>query len=220
MLASCGRFTAVLAAACALWGCAGPQGVPNADRSFSTAKRPTGMLAASVTVSGYAPGSVWIQLLRSGDTAPLLSIPVNVESFGLDWNPETDASGRSFRGRLAALELAPGEYEFGRWVMNVGNSATYVSSARIGARATVKQGEVVYAGNVHIDLQQSASGRLPSQVDLKDEAKRDLPLLGRKYPELKLEGVRVAVDNRREPARDAATPRVRMEDLDGLIRAR
>jgi hypothetical protein len=209
-----------LAAALALWGCAGPQGTPNAERSFATAKRSTGMLAASVTVSGYTPGSIWIQLLRSGDTAPLLSIPVNVESFGLDWNPGTDAAGRSFRGRLAALELAPGQYEFGRWVMNVGNSATYVSNGRIGAKAVVKQGEVVYVGNIHIDLQQSASARLPSQIDLNDEAKRDLPLLGRKYPELRLDGVRVAVGNRGEPARDANLPRVRMEDLDGLIRAR
>jgi hypothetical protein len=208
-----------LAAAAALAGCAAPQGVANADRSFFTAKRSTGLLAASVTVSGHVPGSVWVQLVRSGDSSPPLSIPVNVASFGLDWDPASDSTGRSFQGRVAAVELSPGEYEFGRWVMNVGNSAVYVSGGRIGARVSIKPGEATYAGNIHIDIQRSAGATLPSRIDLNDESRRDLPLLVRKYPEMKLESVRIAIASSGEPV-GAARPKVRMEDLDGLIRAR
>ena len=213
----------LLAAALAVTvaGCVGPQGVPNADRSFSAAKGTTGMLAASVTVSGHTPGSLWLQLVRAGDSAVLHSIPVNVDNFGLDWNPGADAAGRAFRGRLAAIELPAGRYEIGRWVMTDTNRAAYISNARIGTKFSVKPGEVVYLGNIHLDIQSSASASLPWRVDVNDQRKRDLVLLGQKYPALKLDGVRMEIDARDEaPATETSAPRVRMEDLDGLIRPR
>lgn len=209
------------AAAFALSGCVGPQGVSNAERSFAAAKGSSGMLVASLTVSGYVPGSMWLQLFRAGDTTPRHSIPINIASFGLDWSPGSGASGRSMQGRLAAVEIPPGQYEFGRWVMTVANRAAYTSSARIGSRFAVGPGEVVYVGNIHIDVQNSASASLPYRVEVNDERKRDLPLLAKKYPELKPEAVRVAIaaasagPEPGDPARG-----VRMEDLDGLIRPR
>jgi hypothetical protein len=207
--------------AAALSGCVGPQGVPNADRSYSAANAATGMLATSVTVSGYTPGSLWLQLVRAGDSAVLHSIPVNVDNFGLDWNPGTDGTGRAFRGRLAAIELPAGRYEVGRWVMTVANRAAYMSNARIGTKFSVRAGEVVYLGNIHLDIQNSASASLPWRVDVNDQRKRDLALLGQKYPALKLDGVRMEIDARDEsPATETSAPRVRMEDLDGLIRPR
>jgi hypothetical protein len=210
----------MLAIAVVLAGCVGPQGIPNADRSFPAGKSAAGMLAASVTASGYLPGSLWLQLLRAGDTAPLHSIPVNIDTFGLDWDPGSDAAGRAFRGRLAALELPAGQYEIGRWVMTVANRAAYVSNARIGARFTIAPGDVVYLGNIHVDIQSSASSSLPWRADVKDERKRDLALLGQKYPALRLDGVRIQIGQGEEPARETSVPRVRMEDLDGLRRAR
>lgn len=205
----------------ALSGCVGPQGVSNAERSFATAKRSTGMLVASLTVSGHTPGSMWLQLFRSGDSAPTHSIPINIDSFGLDWGPGSDASGRRILGRLAAVELPPGQYEFGRWVMTVANRAAYTSNSRIGSRFAVKAGEVVYVGNIHIDVQSSASASLPFRVEVNDERKRDLPLLAKKYPELKPEAVRVEIGASGAEAAAAEPARgVRMEDLDGLLRAR
>jgi hypothetical protein len=205
----------------ALSGCVGPQGISNAERSFATAKRPTGMLVASLTVSGHTPGSMWLQLFHTGASAPTHSIPINIASFGLDWGPGSDASGRNIQGRLAAVEIPPGQYEFGRWVMTVANQAAYTSNSRIGARFSIREGEVVYVGNIHLDIQKSASASLPFRVEVNDERKRDLPLLARKYPELRPEAVRVEISASSAESVSAEPARgVRMEDLDGLIRPR
>jgi hypothetical protein len=178
------------------------------------------MLVASLTVSGYTPGSMWLQLSRSGDASPAHSIPVNIESFGLDWNPGGDDAGRRFRGRLASVELPPGSYEFGRWVMMVANTAAYTSGARVGPRFTIKAGEVVYVGNLHFDIQKSASSSLPFRVDVNDERKRDLALLSSRYPGIRIESVRVHLGGGEDAAPAAPARGVRIEELEGLLRGR
>ncbi len=178
------------------------------------------MLVASVSVSGFAPGPVWFQLLRRGVTEAPLSIPVNVEEYGLEWNPGKDSRGREFRGRLAALDLPPGDYEFGRWVMNIG-TATFVSLGRLGPSVTIGAGDVLYVGNIHVDIQRSSGAYLPARIRVFDASARDLAILKRNYPKLADANIRVLAEEiDREDEEEAKKQHrfgIQMEQLDDLL---
>lgn len=186
-------------------------GTPNADRGVDLSKKTGGLAVVSVSVSGYLPGTHWYQIvdLKNAQQPPV-SIATNAESFGLDWNPG-QAGERSFIGRLAVVELAPGEYEIRRWVMRVGNAAMYASRRPLGYRFSIAAGDVVYLGNVHTDIQQSASAStLPYASSITDRQARDLPLLQQKYPAIKSGTVKVSISTAGE-SRDSG-PRT----MDGL----
>ena len=169
-------------------------GVPNADTNIDLSQRASGLAVISITVSGFQTGTFWYQIANLGNVqAPPVSLASNADSFGLDWNPG-QAAGRTFKGRLAVVELPPGNFEIRRWVMLNGNAGTYTSRQPMQYRFTVGRGEVVYVGNVHTDIQQSASTTtLPYSTKISDEQARDLPLLFQKYPGIKRAMIRVAV---------------------------
>ena len=204
----------VVAAACALalalGGCQ-TMGTPNAERTVDVSKKAGGLAVVSVTVSGYTPGTHWYQIvdLRNSQQPPV-SIATNAESFGLDWTA-SQGSEKTIVGRLAVVELAPGDYEIRRWVMRAGNGAMYASRRPFGYRFTIAAGEVVYLGNVHTDIQQSASASaLPYASSVSDKQARDLPLLQQKYPAIRAGTIKIAVSPEGE-SRDSGA-----RSMDGL----
>jgi hypothetical protein len=168
-------------------------GTANVESAFDPAKRATGLVAMSLTVSGYVPGTHWYQIVDSNNPQTPISIPTNAESFGLDWS-SVDRNGKNAVGRLAVIELPPGSYEVRRWIMNVGNVARFSSKRPIGYRFEVVAGETVYVGNVHTDIQRTASpNSVPYLTEVSNEQTRDLPILLSKYTRLRKEDVRIRV---------------------------
>jgi hypothetical protein len=192
-------------------------GTANAERNLDLSAKSTGVAVVSVTVSGYLPGTHWYQIvdLKSPQQPPI-SVPTNADSFGLDWNPGS-LGDKNFTGRLAVIELAPGDYEIRRWVMMVGNSATYASRRPFGYRFSIAAGEIVYLGNVHTDIQRSASASaLPYASTVTDRQERDLPLFQQKYPVAKSRNVKIAVSTSGE-SRDSGAPALNINSLRDLL---
>lgn len=202
-----------------LAGCAS-LGTANVDPSYRPGAN--GLLVASVTASGYNPGTLWYQVVRTNAvTRTVASIPVNDEAYGMDWRAGDPSVPQAGAGRLAVLELAPGEYELRRWVINVGNQAAYSSTRPMGYRFAVEPGKATYLGNVHVDIQRSASaGSGPYAATLEDQRARDLPILYRKFPGVSAQQVLFAKQGAapeplgRRPAGPGST---RMDDLQGLL---
>ena len=199
-------------------GCAS-LGTPNVEPGYAPARN--GLLVAAVSASGHLPGTLWFQVVRQGATQPAASIPVNDPAYGIDW-PAGDAEiPRAGLGRLAVIELAPGDYELRRWVINVSNVAAYVSNRPFGLRFTVAPGRATYLGSVHVDIQVGASTqRLPYALERDDRRSRDLPLLYRKHPGVTPAMVAFADDMQREAARPMSAARrepTRLDDLQDLL---
>lgn len=181
---------------------------------------PNGLLLVSLSASGYLPGTLWMQVVPASDVARVAaSIPVNDAAYGIDWPAGDPAVANGGLGRLAAIELSPGEYELRRWVINVGNSEAYTSRRPLGYRFRIEAGKATYLGGVHLDIQRSAARSLPAQVRLEDRRERDLALLRQRYPGVRDAQLVFAADAGRREApetRRSSLP-ARMDDLKGLL---
>jgi hypothetical protein len=206
-----------------LAGC-GSIGTANVDPSYQPGAN--GLLVASLTRSGYDPGTLWIQVVSAGEVAQTVaSIPVNDPSYGLDWGA-SDPGGVGTVGRVAVVELNPGEYELRRWVVNTPNRQAFTSVRPLGYRFTIEAGKATYVGNLHLDLQRSASEhRIPFAARLEDQRDRDLAILHRKYRGIRPGQVVFAVKGARN-APLAGSPRTaepaptRLDDLQQLLPSR
>jgi hypothetical protein len=208
-------LVAVLIAGCAAIG------TPNVDRDYRPGAN--GLLVVSLTASGYNPGTLWFQVVRAGSTTQAVaSIPVNDEAYGLDWLPGDLATENGGSGRVAVVELAPGEYELRRWVINVSNQAAFSSTRAFGYRFTIVPGKATYLGSVHVDIQRGASpARLPFEISLQDRRERDLPIVHRKYSAVRPDQV-LFPEAAREPVAERPVERAptRLDDLQGLLPGR
>jgi hypothetical protein len=208
------RFLASIVGVAAIGACASI-GTANVDSGWRPGAN--GLLVASVTSSGYNPGTLWFQVVRShAPTEVVASIPVNDSAYGADWLAGDPAVLKGGSGRLAVIELAPGDYEMRRWVINVSNRAAYTSTRSFGYRFTISPGKATYLGNVHVDIQRGPTSALPFAVSLEDRRERDLPIFHRKYSAVRAEDVRFPG----EPvARDRERPSgpTRLDDLQGLL---
>lgn len=183
-------FTTLLAA---LTGCMATAGVANVATDHDPAQRKTGLALMSLTISGYTPGTHWYQIVNVDNPQQPISLATNADTFGYDWNPGT-RDGKSIVGRVAAIELPNGSYEVRRWIMNVGNTARFASRRPIAYRFNVESGKAVYIGNIHTDIQQSASSNsLPYAVSITNEKERDLPIVLKKFPRLQSDAILVRV---------------------------
>ena len=196
-------------------------GTSNVDPAYRPGAN--GLLVASLTASGYNPGTLWVQVVRaSASTETVASIPVNDPAYGLDWQAGDPAVTNGGAGRVAVVELAPGEYELRRWVINIGNSAAYSSRRPLAYRFNIVAGKATYVGNLHVDVQRSAAESLPLATTLEDRRERDLPIVRRKYSGVRAEHMLFAGESaERERASPTATRRerapTRIDDLQGLL---
>ena len=205
-------ITAALLAGCVTTG----------TRNVDAGYRPTdkGLLVASVTASGYNPGTLSYQLVRAvSPNETVATIPVNDEAFGLDWRLGDPAVQNGGQGRLAVIELAPGDYELRHAFVQVSAQETYTSARRFGYRFTIAPGKATYLGNVHVDMERSPAGRLLSSTTLVDRRRRDLALLHDKYSGVKPEQVTFPddVEHAAVLKRSADSAPAKLEDLDRLL---
>lgn len=171
-------------AACLLASSCASLGTANVDPGYRPGA--AGVLVASVSASGFTPGKLWYQVVRArAVTETVASIPVNDPAHGLDWQSGDAEVPNGGIGRIAVIELSPGEYELRRWVMGRSTHGSFSSRRPFGYRFVIEAGKVTYVGSVHVDLQRTADAdTLPYRISLDDRRERDLAIVRRKYPGL------------------------------------
>lgn len=92
-------------------------------------------------------------------------------------------------GRLAVIELQPGEYEFYSWRGESGGGPgsiqfTVRSTVDFSKRFKVIPGTAVYLGNVHFSIDRRIFGGGSYQMLITDRRDRDLTLLHSKHPSI------------------------------------
>jgi hypothetical protein len=95
-------------------------------------------------------------------------------------------------GRLAALRLLPGDYEFHLWQVREPSpyeETEYKPAREFIYRFGIKPGEAAYIGRLNLHL---GTGNT-QQVTIEDRQAEDLGLLGRKYPALRAAKVTASV---------------------------
>ncbi|MBK9348961.1 MAG: hypothetical protein IPN05_01640 [Sulfuritalea sp.] len=95
-------------------------------------------------------------------------------------------------GRLAALRLSPGDYEFHTWQVREPSpygETEYRPAREFIYRFSIKPGEATYVGRLNLHLGKGNTER----VAIEDRQAEDLSLLGRKYPALRAAKVTASV---------------------------
>ena len=210
-------ITIALVCGALLGGCAGTA-APKVDPAYRLTSK--GLLVASVTVSGYNPGTFSHQVVRAASpTETVVTIPINDEANALDWRLGDPAVRDGGYGRLAVVELDPGDYELRRGIIRVSAQEAYVSSHAFGYRFTIVPGKATYLGNVHVHIELSADRQIRSSEVLLDRRSRDLPILYRGYSGVQQAQVIFPEDIRREALlrRSADESPTKLEDLQGLL---
>jgi hypothetical protein len=208
---------AAIATALAAMGCA-QTGTANVEPAYRPADK--GLLVASLTASGHNPGTLSFQVVPlSAPAETAAAIAVNDETLGMDWRlGDLDVQNGGY-GRLAVVELAPGDYEVRRGLLRVSALETYTSVRRYGFRFTIVPGKATYLGNVHVDMRRSPEGALLAATQLVDRRARDLALLHRKYTSIKPEQVVFPDDLEHEAVLKRASEGApaKLEDLERLL---
>jgi len=141
----------------------------------------TGVVIVSMTASGRIPGELLFYLRPMGNVISLQ--PRAMQVFGptkdqIDWpilksgNPPNQPPGR-----LAILELSPGQYEFYRWSGGVGGNMI-AQSRPFSYPFEVRAGEVVYLGTLHLNRPDDQKYTMTTG----DRRERDFALLQKRLP--------------------------------------
>jgi hypothetical protein len=95
-------------------------------------------------------------------------------------------------GRLAALRLAPGDYEFHSWQVREPSpygETEYKPAREFVYRFSIKPGEATYIGRLNLHL----GSKNTERVTVNDQQVEDMSLLGQKYPALRAAKIGAAV---------------------------
>lgn len=95
-------------------------------------------------------------------------------------------------GRLAAIRLLPGDYEFHTWQVREPSSygeTEYKPAREFVYRFSIKPGEATYIGRLNLNLGKGNTER----VTIQDRQTEDINLLGQKYPALRAAKIVAAV---------------------------
>jgi hypothetical protein len=159
-----------------------------------------GLVVVSLTMAGLPSGfNVFINY-RGVDVSHKSSIPVSDMFASADWRCPFLGTPTEENpcGRLAVVELTPGEYEFYSWEGGTGGgpgSITFTvrSVADFSKRFKVVSGKAVYLGNIHFSIQHRVVGRGAYQMRITDLRDRDLTLLHSKHPSITPDGVVISL---------------------------
>jgi hypothetical protein len=175
------RFLCALIATLALASCANVSG----DYKFDGTKQ-VGLAVGSITYE-TSIGEYNVSAIRASDTAlqgraPGWFFKVGGRTFASI--PQMNDSELKARGGTFAVELPAGDYVLKRWFIRQGEW-TYAAQRDIGIPFTVEAGKSIYLGNFHFDSN--------SEVTLRDEATRDLPVLRSRFSILSSAPLAIAV---------------------------
>lgn len=99
-------------------------------------------------------------------------------------------------GRLASLRLPAGEYEFHAWAVREPNQyggTEYTPGQDFSYRFSIKAGEAVYLGRLHLHLGE----RNTHKLTVEDRQDRDLTIFKEKYPSQDVGTIAVRIESLR-----------------------
>ena len=181
-----------------LQGCASERPRPLPNEAVPDLSGNVGYVLVSVTKNGGS--NAWVERTPlNGEAIPLDAVAKGI----LDHNDDfADDDTRS--GRLMFVALAPGHYEISNWRFKA-HSRTDADrilgpAALPGIPFFLRAGEVVYLGNVHIDVEHAESA-LPTALQalrsvgaqVHDQADRDIALFRQRYSAFSETAVRASV---------------------------
>lgn len=138
----------------------------------------------------------------------------------LPYDPFLGPSGPSdfadASGTLFAIPLPPGDYVFYKWDIDNGSNAIIYPIDPKPLPFTVKKGEATYIGNLHMHLR---TGRnilgitiiADGQPAISDRSDRDIPLLLKRYTNLKREDIVIQILDDRPWGGSGPPPRIEAE---------
>ncbi|MCG8457944.1 MAG: hypothetical protein MI919_16830 [Holophagales bacterium] len=173
-------------------GCA----MNNVDPGFSlTGQTQTGVVVVALTQTGLPKGFDMLLEFRGVGHPYRGSLAVSDRLYALDWPCPISKISNTERpcGRLAVVELPPGEYEFFSWRAGSHHATTSYSTTvrsreKFPLRFQAEAGKAVYLGNIEFSVR---GGFFDMRVT--DMRNRDLTLLRRRNPKIKPEQLRVAI---------------------------
>jgi TPR repeat protein len=187
------RAAAVALIAASLWAGVGRALAREVALDSAPEIRPgEGLVILSVSMTGISFQSSFIefhyQRVGSGDTADYVRLPREVFTLA----PKGEFSDGRY-GRVAALVLPAGRYEFtrfaGRW-----SSTFFQPDFRLSKPFEATDGAVVYAGNVNLHITREVEREKYSvSPEWNDEAATDLALVAAQAPWLRRESIRVDI---------------------------
>ena len=186
------RVTAIVAASALLVSLVSGCRTTNiaGDYSLDPTKN-TGVAVVSLTMSGLPSGFNMFINYRGVDVDHKSSVPVSDLFASADWRCPFLGTATEAEpcGRLAVIELQPGEYEFHSWQGGAGGApggfTTSVRSIKeFSKRFRVLKGKAVYLGNIHFSVEQPRFlvGQGTYTMKISDLRDRDLGLLRAKHP--------------------------------------
>jgi hypothetical protein len=181
-------------------------GTTNVGSGYSlTPDSDSGLAVASLTLSGVSADYTLTTFLRGVDSDFDQSVPVLDASTSQDWDcPFFRVPTPGYPcGRLAVIELSPGEYEFYSWrakaTSRSAGTTTVIQPPDFSRKFTVLAGKAVYLGNIHMSPKgPGPNKKSPAQdnddlIWILDTRERDLALLFDKYPKLSPDDVVVSI---------------------------
>lgn len=112
--------------------------------------------------------------------------------------PRSDSEFQDADGSLFALSFAPGDYVFETWEVLNGNNGVISPIDRNSVTFTVRKGEAIYIGNLHMNLRKGQnvfgiSIIAGARPEILDKSERDIPMLLKRYPNLKREDITISI---------------------------
>lgn len=112
--------------------------------------------------------------------------------------PRADSEFQDADGSLFALSLAPGDYVFETWEVLNGNNGVISPTERNSIPFTVRKGQAVYIGNLHMHLGRGknifgVTIIADARPEITDQSQRDIPMLLQRYPNLKREDITITI---------------------------
>jgi hypothetical protein len=161
-------------------GCAALDVEP--DYEFKEDKN-TGLLIVAVT---HKTDTVILRL-RSKDNSIDEAIMTHTSAAPMDFdNP---------KGRLAVIELPPGDYEFYQWETFL--PGLRYTSPSFSAPFTIRKGQAVYVGSLYayVDVTSWGGPRplIDQELTVTDESERDIALFTKRYPNIQKDNVTVSI---------------------------
>ncbi|MBL1293160.1 MAG: hypothetical protein COB61_004725 [Thiotrichales bacterium] len=101
-------------------------------------------------------------------------------------------------GRIFAVEVPAGINELDAWEIKIAAGYIYPRTPPPSLKFSVKPGEVVYIGNLHMDVDSAKNflgikGAIGGAPSISDEQERDIPLLKEKFKNLATKDISINV---------------------------
>lgn len=195
------RAAHILAAALVVLLAAGCRTVNIASDYAIDPGKNSGVVVVSLTRSGLPSGLNMFVNYRGVDVDHRSAVPISDLFASADWRCPFFGTSTEAEpcGRLAVIELQPGEYEFYSWEggssSGPGGMTMNVRSGPFSKRFRVLPGKAVYLGNLHFAVQGPVVpfGGSRYMMKISDLRERDLGLFYAKHPNITPDRVVVSI---------------------------